>query len=64
MLDVFEGEPLDAKHPFWRHPKVTVLPHVAALTDARSAAALVASNVQALADGQPVAHLIDRSRGY
>jgi glyoxylate/hydroxypyruvate reductase A len=64
VLDVFETEPLDAKHPFWRHPKVTVLPHVAALTDARSAAALVAANVQALAQGQPIAHLIDRARGY
>jgi glyoxylate/hydroxypyruvate reductase A len=64
VLDVFETEPLDAKHPFWRHPKVTVLPHVAALTDARSAAALVAANVQALAEGQPIAHLIDRARGY
>ncbi|HEX6723104.1 MAG TPA: glyoxylate/hydroxypyruvate reductase A, partial [Burkholderiaceae bacterium] len=64
VLDVFDNEPLDAKHPFWRHPKVTVLPHVAALTDARSAAALVAANVQALADGQPIAHLIDRARGY
>ncbi len=64
VLDVFDHEPLDAKHPFWRHPKVTVLPHVAALTDPRSAAALVAANVQALADGQPIAHLIDRVRGY
>jgi glyoxylate/hydroxypyruvate reductase A len=64
VLDVFENEPLDPKHPFWRHPKVTVLPHIAALTDARSAAALVAANVQALAAGHPIAHLIDRARGY
>jgi len=64
VLDVFETEPLDLKHPFWRHPKVTVLPHMAALTDARSAAALVAANVQALAAGQPIAHQIDRARGY
>jgi glyoxylate/hydroxypyruvate reductase A len=64
VLDVFETEPLDPKHPFWRHPKVTVLPHIGALTDARSAAALVAANVQALSNGQPIAHLIDRARGY
>jgi glyoxylate/hydroxypyruvate reductase A len=43
---------------------VTVLPHIGALTDARSAAALVAANVQALSNGQPIAHLIDRARGY
>jgi glyoxylate/hydroxypyruvate reductase A len=64
VLDVFDNEPLDAKHPFWRHPKVTVLPHVAALTDPRSAVALVAANVQALADGQSIAHRVDRARGY
>lgn len=64
VLDVFEREPLDEKHPFWRHPRVTVLPHAAALTDPRSAAQLVAANVQALLDGQPIANLIDRARGY
>lgn len=64
VLDVFEAEPLPAAHPFWRHPHVTVLPHVAALTDPRSAVALVAANVQALLDGQPIAHRVDRARGY
>lgn len=64
VLDVFEHEPLDPGHPFWRHPRVTVLPHVAALTDPRSAVQLVAANVQALVDGRPIAHTIDRARGY
>lgn len=64
VLDVFAAEPLPAAHPFWPHPRVTVLPHVAAATDARSAAAVVAANLQALAEGRPLNHLVDRARGY
>lgn len=64
VLDVFQHEPLPLGHPFWRHPKVTLLPHVAALTDERSAARIVADNLQRLARGQAPAHLVDRARGY
>ncbi|MEK8047320.1 2-hydroxyacid dehydrogenase [Ideonella margarita] len=64
VLDVFATEPLPTAHAFWRHPKVTVLPHAAAATDPRSAAAVVAANVQALRAGRPLAHQVSRSAGY
>ena len=64
VLDVVETEPLPATHVFWFHPRVTLWPHVAALTDLRSAAALVAANVEAVRRGEPAAHLVDRARGY
>ena len=63
-LDAFATEPLPADHPFWAHPQVTLLPHVAAQTDERSAAAVVAANIRALADGAPLAHLVRRDAGY
>ena len=64
VLDVFHTEPLPAGHPYWRHPRVTVLPHAAAMTDLRSAATVAVANLRALRDGQPLAHLVDRQRGF
>lgn len=64
VLDVFHSEPLPPQHAFWSHPRVTVLPHVAAQTDPRSAAAIAAANVKRLRAGEPVANLVDRARGY
>lgn len=76
VLDVFQREPLDPEHRYWRHPAVTVLPHVAALTDPRSASLVAAANVRALrslAPGDRAADVAlaatlrgaaDRQRGY
>jgi glyoxylate/hydroxypyruvate reductase A len=64
VLDVFDAEPLPATHVFWFHPHVTVWPHAAAQTDLRTAAAVVAANVEAVRRGEPPAHLVDRARGY
>ena len=64
VLDVFGTEPLPPDHPFWTHERVTVLPHAAAQTDLRSAAAVAAANIEALAAGRPIAHEVQRARGY
>jgi glyoxylate/hydroxypyruvate reductase len=64
VLDVFQAEPLAPDHRYWQHPAVTLLPHAAALTDERSAAVVVARNLRAFRDGTPLAHVVDRQRGY
>jgi glyoxylate/hydroxypyruvate reductase len=64
VLDVFDAEPLPPTHVFWFHPHVTLWPHAAAQTDLRSAAAVVAANVEAVRRGATPSHLVDRARGY
>ena len=64
VLDAFDPEPLPLDHRYWQHPAVTVLPHVAALTDVRSAAQVVVANLRALREGTALLHLVDRARGY
>ncbi len=64
VLDVFLQEPLPTGHAFWSHPKVTLLPHAAAQTDLRSATQIAVANLLAWRGGRPVAHQVDRGRGY
>ena len=64
MLDVFEQEPLPMAHPFWRHPKIIVTPHVAAPTLASESEAQVVDNIGRLERGEPPLGLVDRKKGY
>ena len=64
VLDVVATEPLPAGDPLWRHPRVILTPHVAAVTRPQTAARLIAANLARFAAGEPVAGLVDRARGY
>jgi glyoxylate/hydroxypyruvate reductase len=64
ILDVFAREPLPTEHPFWKHPKIKVLPHVAAITNPVTASQIVAQNVLRLREGQDLENLVDVARGY
>jgi glyoxylate/hydroxypyruvate reductase A len=64
VLDVFRDEPLPPQHPFWRHEKIVVTPHVAAATNAPTAAAVVADAIKRLRDGRPIPNRVDWSERY
>ena len=65
-LDVFAVEPLPAGHPFWRHPRVLVSPHVAAVT-ARfwdRETGLIVENIKRYLAGSPLVNTVDPEAGY
>jgi len=64
VLDVFRDEPLPADHPFWRHQRIIVTPHVAAETHPPTATAIIARAIEDFAAGRPPANLIDPDKGY
>ncbi|MFM0738278.1 glyoxylate/hydroxypyruvate reductase A [Paraburkholderia xenovorans] len=63
-LDVFREEPLPADHPFWREPRITVTPHVSALTLREESVVQVTRKMAALMRGETVSGVVDVERGY
>jgi len=63
-LDVFRHEPLPLQHPFWKEPRITITPHISALTLRRESVQQIAAKMRQMANCEPVADIIDRTRGY
>jgi glyoxylate/hydroxypyruvate reductase A len=63
-LDVFRNEPLPAPHPFWEEPRITMTPHISALTVRHDSVRQIAGKINQLENGEPVTDVVDRSKGY
>ncbi|MFM0503043.1 2-hydroxyacid dehydrogenase [Paraburkholderia caffeinilytica] len=63
-LDVFREEPLPPDHLFWREPRITITPHISALTLREESVAQVARKMAALIRGETVSGVVDIERGY
>ena len=44
-LDVCQNEPLPPQHPFWQEPRITLTPHIAALTVIADSAQQIAQQI-------------------
>jgi phosphoglycerate dehydrogenase-like enzyme len=66
VLDVYSREPLPADHPFWRHPRVLVSPHVSAVSDRfwERETELLVENIGRYRRGQKLKNLVDLEAGY
>jgi glyoxylate/hydroxypyruvate reductase A len=63
-LDVFAAEPLPETHPFWRHPRIFMTPHLAADVDPQTSALAIKHQIDRCEAGQALEHVADRARGY
>jgi glyoxylate/hydroxypyruvate reductase A len=63
-LDVFTEEPLPKNHPFWKHKKIDITPHVASLTNPKTVAPQIVENYHRMKKGKQILYEISREKGY
>src|SRR5258707_3777259 len=64
VLDVVRDEPLPREHPFWRHPRIILTPHIAAETHPPTAAPILREAIRRFEARLPVPNVVDLARGY
>ena len=63
-LDVFREEPLPISHAFWSHPKITITPHISAITLRGESIVQIAQKILALERGAAIEGVVQTARGY
>jgi phosphoglycerate dehydrogenase-like enzyme len=61
---VFDSEPLRKDSPLWENPKVTITPHIAALTTPEMILSVFAENLELYEQGKELKYQVDWEKGY
>ena len=64
VLDVTREEPLPPGNPLWRHPCITLTPHVSSVTLPDTAARPLCENIRRCRAGEPMMNVVDPAAGY
>jgi len=64
VLDVFQTEPLPVTSPLWTHPRVTITPHNASVSDPVAIANAIAAQIKRVEKGEPLLNTVSRAKGY
>lgn len=65
-LDVFSEEPLPGNHPFWKHPRIVMTPHIGGLMPDYWGAVvdLFIENMNRFERGAELLNIVDKEKGY
>jgi glyoxylate/hydroxypyruvate reductase A len=64
VLDVFAEEPLSEDNPIWSHPKVSITPHISAVTTPHEAVECFIVTLKNIEEDMPLQNKVDVKKGY
>lgn len=64
VLDVFDEEPLNENSNLWSHPSITILPHISAPTNMKTASKITQDNISLYFKSGKIPKIVDKTKGY